>query len=428
MKKKRPDSRSRSHALPAPSAETRQSLLALYRSGKLQPVISESEKLIENYPSHPFAYHLLGVALRRLNKNREAAQCLEIACRLSPGNSDMLNSLAKVYCNLQAYDKARASLENVLSLKPQDGQTRLLMCRAMIGLGDLPEALAQGRQAVELDPGNYEAHYYYSSALKHAGQLPIAVIHGREATALRLAIPPGAPVPRHKGGFDSAGNELLLWRVLTRFAAAGIHGFATAGTLLGLVRDGALLPFDKDMDVALPFREMNAAARCLEADGWKEDHRSFGLINPRSFVHQKTGFVVDLCGLIAETDTTSAAGGFWMANIPKEWNRFTEFPPVQLKKVRRREGHIWSLVHPEQWLESLYGDWRTPDPHFDTVLCAKNLRGFSLLTECFAWQRTVAMLESGQLRKAEAIARACLRHQPDESLWQLIIEYCQKAG
>jgi hypothetical protein len=216
--------------------------------------------------------------------------------------------------------------------------------------------------------------------------------------------------------------------VLTRFAAAGIQGFATAGTLLGLVRDGALLPFDKDMDVALPFREMNAAARCLEADGWNEDHGSFGLINPRSFVHRKTGFVVDLCGLVAEADSGRARGGFWIGNIPQEWNRITEFPVVQLKKVHRPEGIVWSLVNPEQWLEALYGNWRTPDPHFDTVLCAKNLRGFSLLTQCFAWQRTVAMWESGQLQKAAAIARACSQHQPDEDLWRQVIKYCEKAA
>ena len=424
---KSPDPISPSPSGDRPSSAERKALVGLYDKGQYREVLRDSAGLIKRFPRHPFAYHIRGVALRRLNRNREAARLLEVAARLAPDHHGILNSLAHTYANLNRHEDAGVVLQKIIGLKPDDAEARFTLCRTLDAQGDVAGALAAGLEAVRLAPGNHEAHYCYGSALKHAGRLPGAIEHVRQAALLRLGTPPGRRAAGRKGTFDSAGNEALLWRVLALLASNGIHAFATAGTLLGLVRDGALLPFDKDMDVALPFSEMDAAARCLVMDGWREDQGSYGLINPRSFIHVETGFVVDLCGLVAEADGKAALGGFWMRDIPREWNRITEFPPVRLHKVDRPEGRVWTLVEPEAWLTALYGDWRTPDPYFDTVLCARNLRGFSLLTECFAWQRVTAMWESGQLAKALAIARACQSRQPGDPLWQQIIDQCEEA-
>ena len=44
---------------------------------------------------------------------------------------------------------------------------------------------------------------------------------------------------------------------------------------------------------------------------------------------------------------------------------------------------VWSVTDAQAWVAALYGpDWRTPDPDFDAVIAAYNLRGFALLTQC----------------------------------------------
>jgi hypothetical protein len=77
---------------------------------------------------------------------------------------------------------------------------------------------------------------------------------------------------------------------------------------------------------------------------------------------------------------------------------------------------IWTLAEPEGWLRTLSGDWRTPDPDFDTIIAARNLCGFSLMTQCYALGRIYARWESGNLRKALAATRHSLRHLPDDEL------------
>jgi hypothetical protein len=151
------------------------------------------------------------------------------------------------------------------------------------------------------------------------------------------------------------------------------------------------------------------------------------LINPRDFRHQESGVVVDLCGVGLEESTGKVIGGFWKAGLPWAWQRITEYPaPLSLHQIHRPEGLVWALDHPESWLEALYGDWRTPDPDFDTVIGARNLRGFTLLTQCYALARINNNWQHGNIPKALSLIRHCLRHQPDNALFQQIEQHLQE--
>src|SRR5690606_28796551 len=133
-----------------PSMAARQTLIALYEKGDYRQVLEESAGLIARYPRHPFAYHLRGVALRRLHRNKEAARALERAARLAPRSDNILNSLAHTYINLRRHRDARAVLERIIALKPSDAEARFMLCRTLTALGDLPGALAQGGEAIRL--------------------------------------------------------------------------------------------------------------------------------------------------------------------------------------------------------------------------------------------------------------------------------------
>lgn len=62
--------------------------------------------------------------------------------------------------------------------------------------------------------------------------------------------------------FASGEAEQLLWKTCAELAKQNIKAFPFAGTLLGLVRNGRLLDFDKDLDVAV---WMESWPKCCEA-------------------------------------------------------------------------------------------------------------------------------------------------------------------
>jgi len=183
-----------------------------------------------------------------------------------------------------------------------------------------------------------------------------------------------------------------------------------------LVREGGLLPFDKDIDLGLPFKEMETAVAYMLANGWQEDAQSFGLRNPRAFYHRASGFNLDLCGFEVQPIDGTSHGGFWLKQGLPQWNRITQYPPLELRKLVRAEGEVWHLCNPESWLESLYGDWRTPDPAFDSVISAKNLKGFSLLTQYYALLKSVGYAWAGAHSKARKFVDLYLARLPNDTL------------
>lgn len=248
------------------------------------------------------------------------------------------------------------------------------------------------------------------------GDLPSAVQHYRAAlasqcgTTLRLLQPVPAPV------FDSVAAEARLWQILVQLAGVGVHAFVTSGCLLGLVRGGRLLPFDKDLDIGLPFAEIQVAVDWLLQHGWQRIAMPQGMVNP-VMLHDGQGLSLDLCGFVADEGTGRALGGFWLQEVPADWQRVTQFPVLHLHQVQRPEGMVWALADPHAWLASLYGaDWRTPDPEFDAVIAAPNLRGFALLTQCYAYSRIYQAWLEGRLQKAAALICQSLRHLPDDAL------------
>lgn len=142
--------------------------------------------------------------------------------------------------------------------------------------------------------------------------MALALQHYRSAlesqchTTLLLNQAPPTPV------FDSVAAQARLWQVLAALAGAGVHAFATSGTLLGLVREGSLLPFDKDLDIGLPFAEMDVATTFLLQNGWQLATTIQGMVNP-VMLHDGQGLALDLCGFVAEAGTGTSS------RAPKAW-------------------------------------------------------------------------------------------------------------
>lgn len=211
-----------------------------------------------------------------------------------------------------------------------------------------------------------------------------------------------------------------------RLNDAGIPWCLLAGTLLGIYRDGDILPYDKDMDLAIPAAiERRRVIAALGESGEFEYRQRFRQRSDdtysMSFVHAKQGVTVDFFFLHPDGDHHFIAG----VDHPAQ---------PMLCRIRRFEfamhpwrGTQWPIpAAPEQYLEDVYGDkWRQPDPVFDTVLSNPNrlpqsiplviCHGYERLYECLLehhWKRAAAYCRQLQARRPDPLLEAIARWLP----------------
>ncbi|MGO4330233.1 hypothetical protein AB4Z48_02045 [Cupriavidus sp. 2TAF22] len=262
--------------------------------------------------------------------------------------------------------------------------------------------------------------FFLGTALLHQQRIEEGVLVERQALEALCAAPlVHNPQPAMRKLADPQ-VQALLWQVLAQLAGSGVRAFAHAGTLLGLVREGRLLPFDKDLDLGLLVAELPAAHAILSAHGWQRPQPVFAIDNMATYHHPRLDVVLDLCGLQPQADGATLLGGFWTGGgTPASHQRVTRFPgPLQLEQAGSPAGQVWQLQDPHGWLEAVYGKaWRVPDPAFDTIIGAHNLLGFSALTQWYAYSRIANACLNGYWEKALRLVRLVLeRHTPEDRL------------
>lgn len=251
------------------------------------------------------------------------------------------------------------------------------------------------------------AHGHFIDALNHlmalakAGKVPPQ----REKTETQL---PDDNV------FVSGEAEKLLWNTCAELAKSGISAFPFAGTLLGLIRNGSLLDFDKDLDIAVSMESWDSCCAVLEKAGWTRSSMRIEYANYRDYVHPDLGITLDVCGL--QTRGRQIVGGFALPDHPAEYQRVSIFPQFDLVRRNTDYGAVWFPRHPEKILTAFYGDWRTPNPNWDTVVSARNLENFTLLVRCYAYHRLAQCWLLGDLAKAWCYAHQVALKDPDDML------------
>lgn len=251
------------------------------------------------------------------------------------------------------------------------------------------------------------AHTHFTNALNHlmalakTGKIPPR----KEQAKLRQT---------DENVFASGEAEKLLWMTCAELARLNIPVFPFAGTLLGLVRNGCLLDFDKDLDIAVRMEFWGACCAALEQAGWVRSSMRIDYANYRDYVHPELGVTLDVCGLQARGE--QIIGGFALPDYPDEYQRVSVFPEFDLTQRKTDYGAIWFPRRPEIILTAFYGDWRTPNPNWDTVVSALNLENFTLLVRCYAYHRLAQHWLTGNLAKAWCYAHQIALKDPDDVL------------
>tara|TARA_R110001606_G_scaffold117899_3_gene247945 strand:+ start:6928 stop:8421 length:1494 start_codon:yes stop_codon:yes gene_type:complete len=331
------------------------------------------------------------------------------------------------------YQQAEALFMLVYQQSPEFVVPQIYLAQLSVLKGDGAVWIARLETLLHEKPFIHEAYHALGLCYQQNRQLPQASQAFYQAlTSYCLqssAFTPKVPTQvKLSVGFDRIKAEELLWSTLAELKQQGIHAFATAGTLLGLERTGQLLENDKDIDIGIDWLQMSNAIEVLTTLGWQEVSHSYGLINPRCFKHRSSGIIMDICGYGTETLSGETISGLWMDQVPFDWNRITYFPPIKLSSKHSPAGEIWHLSAPDAFLAILYGEnWRVPDPYFDTIVSAANLRHFSWLALCYGYSRLYGELSKGNTQKALGILATLRRHQTDDPMLTDIAERLTQA-
>jgi lipopolysaccharide cholinephosphotransferase len=161
--------------------------------------------------------------------------------------------------------------------------------------------------------------------------------------------------------------------------SAGITYFLDAGALLGLMRNGDLIPWDHDLDFLMPVTELKkfqdtfpefrrrhwrvTMDSLMPADGpaWQKGHRRCVTIRNRNAIYVGRGrLVMDVSLLYKKKGHyyRGAMGKIW--RIPGKFLDAHEF-------VEFVDRNIMVPAHTAEYLSYIYGDWKKPAENWDPV-------------------------------------------------------------
>ncbi len=296
---------------------------------------------------------------------------------------------------------------------------------------------------VELERSAAEAEHKFSMALAQLKATPVA---GSDVWGITLGLCLGLAQVRQNhftDAIESASQTLarlpsLSWpesrklhpqkldihvaratleKVLATLTAQGLVAFPCAGTLLGLTREGHLLPFDKDVDIACPINFFDRIAQVLLQLGWKPVWLGVDAVNFRAFFHPEHIVTLDLFGYDFDSQHHRMIGGWWPRGLPREQGRLLHFSEVQLHQVSSPHGPYWHILHPETILSELYGPhWREPDPDFDSILGTPALVAHNDFTHAWGYLRLLEAWTHGQRDRFARQLRILERLDPHDAV------------
>ena len=162
-------------------------------------------------------------------------------------------------------------------------------------------------------------------------------------------------------------NVRDMLNTLTEF---GVRAWVQDGTLLGLVRDGRVIPWDHDTDVGAYHADWNDRAhRALLERGW---HLRGTLGQPENGLQHRwsrDGVKTDIFFYYSNPD-----GSVWHAAYVSGTRqyRFT-YPAFSTAPISTSAGLMLAPDPPEAFLRTKYGDdWRVPRRHWHFARDPKN--------------------------------------------------------
>ena len=169
----------------SPSHEQLNSLLELYKEGRLKDAEKQALSIIDEFPDHQFAWKVLGAVLSQLGKMLESVVAKEKAVELAPNDAESHSNLGNTLKELGRLNEAEASCRQAIALKPHLAEAHNNLGNTLKELGRFDEAEASYTQAIALKPDLAEVHSNLGNALKALGKFDEAEASFRQAMLLK---------------------------------------------------------------------------------------------------------------------------------------------------------------------------------------------------------------------------------------------------
>lgn len=388
---------------------------ALQELGQPEEALLCHQQALAINPRLVQAWHNQGVTLQNLHRHAEAERSYREALALNPIYVEVHNNLGLLLTEQERFSEAEACYRQALNIRPTFAVALNNLGIVLREQQKLFESEDSYRRALAIKPDYAEARNNLGIVLHAQGRFEDAIAAFRSGIALLIQDSLRLTRPaRPRGAMDVAMAHTALFDIKAALDDDGVPFFLAYGTLLGIVRDGDLLPHDKDMDLGLPWdmpRE-GLIAR-LARHGFFEPKSQRQTAEDRkwciSLVHQKTGIVIDL--FFFKPDGASLLSGFNRTPVPLLW-RFDAFDQEALLW----QGAHWNVPSPAAgFLENIYGpEWTIPDPYFDSVVSGKNRTPESIgVALCYGYNRLLERMSRQEWKKAAGYCRQLQAQKPD---------------
>jgi len=355
--------------------------ILLYRQTNLEQARVSLCEAIALDPQNAEAHSNLGVVLFESGEMLEALAAFDKATQFDPTYAEAFSNKGNVLKELRQFEAALCLYDQALKLNSNYSQAYTNRGVVNFELGRLDEALRDYEFAIELNPLDSTAHYNKGNLLKERGDTQGAVNQISCAIELQLKLIQSGTLERKvlpkKPMLVHLASKVLL-NLHSLLENNQIPFFLTYGTLLGIYRDGEVLPHDKDLDVGLSWdfpRERLLKVLTSTGNYWIDPKSVKGIEGGDSqnlfnmgVIERSTGISIDF--FFFKPEGSHLLSGFHHLPHPLIW-RFTQFEP---QKIDYKGKQFKTPGDPEIYLTDIYGpNWRIPDPDFDSLVSGFNL-------------------------------------------------------
>ena len=161
----------------------------LHRSGKLSEAAQIYEKIIERYPHHGDALHLLGLTAYQSGKYEKAVDLISKAIGILPDNPIFHTNLGIVHQSRNRYEDARVCYDKAFEIKPDHAEAIFHTGNIWLSQGNPEKAIEYYQKTIAIQPEYADAHNNMGNALKDLGQTDRALECYQQVLKLRPKSP-----------------------------------------------------------------------------------------------------------------------------------------------------------------------------------------------------------------------------------------------
>ena len=196
---------------------------AAYRAGNLPNATDICQEILNRYPEHAEAHHLLGIVVHQAGNHKEAARLIQLAIKHNPTAAPYYYNLGNAWYSQRLYAKAGTAYDKAIKLQPinPEAWNRLGLCRqhqydstaarraylqalqqqpnyttALNNLGllcfaekDYRNAGNLFRKTLQLDPQHTKACHNLAISLQNLGNVDEAIVYYKKTLKLNPELP-----------------------------------------------------------------------------------------------------------------------------------------------------------------------------------------------------------------------------------------------